>query len=224
MPTFQKVQNVFQEENQIFSEIDSAAAQKIQPELISGENIYWAGRPNPRIIFHADDWMLIPFSLFWAGFVVSWEGEVFHLWKPNSAAPVSLFMALWGIPFLIAGNYLVWGRFFIDGWLKRHTYYAITNRRVFLLQESWTRKTSSLFLGEIPNIERENNKAGVGTLWLGPQYPVLGSKRSKKRNMSRFSLGDTPVFADIENVDAVHRLLIELRDQRAPNSSKVLTY
>ena len=44
-------------------------------------------------------------------------------------------MALWGIPFLVAGNYMVWGRFLVDGWLKRRTYYAITSRRAFLLQE-----------------------------------------------------------------------------------------
>jgi hypothetical protein len=35
--------------------IDTQAAQKIQPELLSGETIYWAGIPNPRVIFHSDD-------------------------------------------------------------------------------------------------------------------------------------------------------------------------
>lgn len=55
-----------------------------------------------------------------------------------------VFSAILGIPFLLVGNYIVWGRFFHDAWLK-------------------------------------------------------------------FSVGDVQVFADINDVDSVHRLLIELR-------------
>ena len=66
----------------------------------------------------------------------------------------------------------------------------------------------SAFPNEISIIQREG--AQRGTLWLGPPYPVLGPRGSKTRSMSRFSVSDVPVFADIDDVDAVHRLLIEL--------------
>jgi hypothetical protein len=55
--------------------IDSVAAQKLQPELLSGESIYWAAMPNPQVIFHSDDWATIPFSLMWGGFFIFWEGR-----------------------------------------------------------------------------------------------------------------------------------------------------
>ena len=48
--------------------IDPRAAREIQSELLSGESIYWAGMPNPHIIFHSEDWQMIPFSLLWGGF------------------------------------------------------------------------------------------------------------------------------------------------------------
>jgi hypothetical protein len=60
--------------------IDSRAAREIQSELLSGESIYWAGMPNPHIIFHSEDWQMIPFSLLWAGFAFSWEGDALGLW------------------------------------------------------------------------------------------------------------------------------------------------
>lgn len=195
------------------SAIDPRAAQKIEPELMSSESIYWAGVPNPKVIFHSDDWTVIPFSLMWTGFFVFWEAEVLGLWgKTRQPAGNDFFMALWGIPFLVVGNYMVWGRFFVDSWLKRRTYYAVTNRRVLILQEGWKRKSSTTFLEAIPNIEREG--AETGTLWFGPKYPVVAAKGKKTRNMSRFSVGDVPVFADIDDVNAVYQLIMDLRDKK----------
>ena len=164
--------------------------------------------PNPRAIFHSDDWSSIPFSLLWTGFWVFWEGHALG-WTGTGRGESDLFIVLWGIPFLVVGNFIVWGRFFYDAWLKRRTYYAITNRRAFILQEGWERKSVSAFPNEISIIEGEGNQRG--TLWLGTKYPILGPRGAKKRSMSRFSMAGVPVFADIDDVDAVHRLLLELR-------------
>jgi hypothetical protein len=71
------------------------------------------------------------------------------------------------------------------------------------------RKSISAFPDEISVIEREGDTRG--TLWLGTKYPILGPRGTKTRSMSRFSMGEVPVFADIDDVDAVHRLLLEMR-------------
>jgi hypothetical protein len=204
------------------SNIDPLAAQKVQSELMPRESIYWAGMPNPGVIFHSDDWSAIPFTLIWTGFFVFWEGNALGVWGQNARTDV--FMALWGIPFLVVGNYMVWGRFLVDAWLKRRTYYAVTSQRVLVLQEGWRRKTSTTFLEAIPTIEREGT--GTGTLWFGPKYPIVATRGRKRRDMSRFSIGDVPVFADIEDVDSVHRLIIDLRGQfsRGSTSAPILTY
>jgi hypothetical protein len=203
------------------AEINILAAQKIQPELLAGETLRWAGIPNPRVIFHSDDRISIPFSLVWTGFCIFWEANALGL--IGGSKSFDIFFAIWGIPFLLAGNYFVWGRFFHDTWLKRRTYYAVTNRRAFILQEGWERKSVSAFPDEIPIIECEG--ADRGTLWLGPKYPVLGPKGSKTRSWSRFSIDDVPVFADIDDVDAVHRLLIELHDtSNAARGKPILSF
>lgn len=207
--------------------IDSQAAIKVQPELTSGERMYWAGMPNPRVIFHSDDWYAIPFSLMWGAFAIFWETSVLGYWgNRSSVGAFSLFMVVWGIPFVVIGQHLIWGRFLYDAWLKRRTYYVVTDRRVLIVQEGWPhRKVSATYLEEIPSIEREG--ATTGTLWFGPKYPVIAGRGQKTRGWSRFSVGDVPTFADIDDVDSVYRLILELRGRVKKGitaRSQVLSY
>ena len=198
--------------------INPQAAARIQPELMSGENIHWADMPSPAIIFHSDDWTTIPFSLMWTAFCVFWEAGALGYWgKDSRQGGPNTFMVLWGIPFVVIGNYMLWGRFFMDAWLKRRTYYAVTNRRVLVIQDGWKKKTSMTFLESIPTIEREG--AEIGTLWFGPKYPVFAGRGKKSRDITRFSVGDVPVFADIDNVESVHRLILELREKTGRTST-----
>ena len=193
--------------------IDPQAAVKLQPYLSTGERIHWAAMPNPRIIFHTDDWYLIPFSLLWGGFAIFWEAGALGIWEgAPKTGPMSPFMSLWGIPFVAFGQYMIWGRFVWDAWLKRHTYYAVTDRRVLIFQEGWNRKTHFSFLDSIPEISREGNN--VGSLWLGTKLPVISGRRSSTRSMSRFSIKDAvPTLADIDDVDSVYHLILDLREQ-----------
>jgi len=152
--------------------IDPEVSLKVQSELMPGESLLWTGRPNPRVVFHSDDLYLVPFSLLWGGFAIFWEMGVLGYWGNGpKGGTASAFMSLWGIPFVAAGQYMIWGRFFYDGWLKRRTYYSVTDRRVLVVQEGWKRKTSWMYIDAIPTIEREGTTAG--TLWFEPRYPVL---------------------------------------------------
>jgi len=194
--------------------LDPETALKLQPELLAGETLLWADRPNPNVIFHSDDWYLIPFSIAWVTFTLFWESGMLGYWGNSTKSTPSLFMALWGIPFILIGQYLLWGRYVYDGWLKRRTYYGVTSRRILVLQEGWNRKAIFSYIDVLPTIEREGSQ--TGTLWFGPKLPVLAGKRQSTSSMSRFSLGGTPMFADIENVESMYRLVLDLREQLTP--------
>lgn len=193
--------------------IDPLAAQKLQPELLPSESIYWAAMPNPRVIFHSDDWATIPLSLLFTAFSIFWEAAVLGYWDRGPRhIPPSTFMVIWGIPFIVVSQYMLWGRFLVDAWLKRRTYYAVTNRRVLILQEGWKRKTNFLFLESLPQLTREGG--AIGTLWLGPKYPAFAGRGRPSRGMTRFYLGSgVPVLADIDDVDYVQRLILDLREK-----------
>jgi hypothetical protein len=192
--------------------IDPEVSSRVQSELMSGESLLWTGRPNPRVIFHSDDWYMIPFSLLWGGFAIFWEAGVLGYWGNNTKhGTTSTFMALWGIPFIVIGQSMIWGRFLHDAWLKRRSYYAVTNRRVLVIQEGWNRKTSWTYLGTIPTVEREGSM--TGTLWFGPKYSLIAGRGQKTRSMSRFSIGDFPVFADIDDLDSVYHMVLDMRER-----------
>jgi hypothetical protein len=93
--------------------IDFNTAAIFQPELSAGESLLWSGQPLRKVIFHRQDWFAIPFSFLWGGFAIFWELGVLGYFE-NSGHPHSApgFLALWGIPFVLIGQYLIWGRFF----------------------------------------------------------------------------------------------------------------
>jgi hypothetical protein len=109
----------------------------------------WAGTPNPSIIFHSDDWYIIPFSLLWGGVAISWEAAVSGYSGNVYGGTPSMFIELWGIPFILIGQYMIWGRFFYDAWLKPRSFYAITNRRIGVVQNGWKYKTSWIHISAI---------------------------------------------------------------------------
>ena len=133
-------------------QINQDSLMAVQPELTSGESVLWAGQPNPRIIFHKDDLYLIPFSLLWGGFAIFWEAGVSGYWGsgPNSGKQW-VFGMLWGIPFVLVGQYMIWGRFLYAAWKKKRTHYAVTERRVVVVQNGWKRQMASAFVDTLPD-------------------------------------------------------------------------
>jgi hypothetical protein len=180
---------------------------------MSGETLQWAAMPNPGVVFHSDDWYTIPFSLLWGGFAIFWEASALGYWGTGGKVQQSpSLMVLWGVPFVLLGQYFIWGRFLVDAWLKRRIFYAVTNRRVLILQEGWNRKARYCYLESIPEISREGET--TGTLWLGEKVVIVGGRRSRKRSVGRFDVDSpTPVLADIDEVESVYRLIRDLREQ-----------
>jgi hypothetical protein len=181
--------------------IDQVPAVVVQPELMSGESILWAGQPQGSVIFHKEDSFLIPFSLLWGGFAIFGEASVAGLSRNHSNSPASLFI-LWGIPFVVIGQYLIWGRFVYAGWLKRRTYYAVTNRRVLVIQNGWKRQIAAAYIDSLPSVIKEGGSSGIGILRFGPS-----------RRWNALSVADQPTFVDINDVDTVYRLVSDLRER-----------
>ena len=200
--------------------MNPASTMAIQPELLSGETISWSGQPNPRVIFHKEDAFLIPFSLLWGGFAIFWEAGVTGFWGTGAHQAPSFFM-LWGVPFVLIGQYLIWGRFFYDAWLKRRTHYAVTNRRVIVLQQG-RRKLVSAYLDSLPVVAKEGPDSGPGTLQFTPATSFFSNfsgaasspgRRNSFAGWNTMSLGDFPIFRDIDDLDSVYRQVSDLREK-----------
>ena len=164
-------------------------------------------------IFHAEDLYLVPFSLLWGGFAIFWEAGVAGLWGTGAKAGTSsTFGMIWGIPFVVMGQYIIWGRFVYAAWKKRRTYYGVTNRRVIVVQRCTGRKMVSAYIDTLPTVIKEDGGGTAGTLRFAPPAPY-GSGRRGWGAWDRMTLGDVPVLTDIEDVDGVYRMIAELRQR-----------
>jgi hypothetical protein len=174
---------------------------QLQPYLQPGEKILWTGKPDPSRLIGRGDAFMIPFSLMWGGFAVVWEAGVIGFGAP-------FFFMLWGIPFVVVGQYFIWGRFVYKRWDRRRTVYGLTSQRVLILRG---KSLQSVFLNDLPNINQTARIDGSGSLEFGDPGPY-GYRRWANSGMDVFSPGrGVPAFYDIPDVARVYGLIHQTR-------------
>ena len=152
--------------------------------LTNGEYVQWKGRPGKGKLLSQSDVFMIPFSIFWCGFAFFWEWSVLK-------SGVDVF-ALFGIPFICMGIYIVIGRFFHMAWLRRRTYYVVTNIKIIRKQN---KKIDILMRNNMPAFSVVDYNNGSGSI----RFAASDNRRSQP-------LGpDKSVFA-LENIPDVVRV------------------
>lgn len=201
-----------------FSGITSDVLAQIQPELLSGESLLWSGQPLGRVIFHQRDLFTIPFSLLWGGFAIFWEwGVTGHFGGSANRHPAPGFFGLWGIPFVVMGQYLIWGRFFYTAWRKGRTYYAVTNKRVVVVSTGFTRKLIDGYLHNLDSASLTLRSDGIGTIEFAPSAFSLSTwsfGQRRRDNQIDIDLGSLAFF-DIPDARAVYQIIQSQREQTA---------
>ena len=160
--------------------------------LRDDERVLWEGMPAQGIRLNPEDAFMIPFSLVWCGFAIFWELSTFAMGAPT-------FFSLWGIPFVAAGLYFVFGRFLHAAWKAKHTGYAVTSQRVVFIERSGV---TSIPVDRIPSLEIRNHRSGLGTIYFEPQSYY-------RRNGKRYA-NSRKAFLHIANPSEVYRLIDSL--------------
>jgi hypothetical protein len=163
--------------------------------MLTGERVLWSGRPAQGLLFTGRDAFLIPFSLLWGGFAVFWESTVLTTQKTPG------FFALWGIPFVLVGLYLIAGRFLLDAWIRGGIFYAVTNKRILISRSGPFSKFTALSLDRLPDANLSESSGGRGTIRFGQAAQMWGGRNSFSSWTP--SLDPTPQFIGIENVRSV---------------------
>lgn len=192
--------------------------QVFQSELRSGESLVWCGQPSTSVIFHAFDWFSIPFSIMWGGFALFWECSVTNCFHSVAITGSSGFFALWGIPFVLAGQYLIWGRFIYDWWLKRRTFYAITNQRVLVITRGFKMQFFENSLGSMETVSRSEVSNGLGTIHFASDEAYAPRARGRSAHRIGISLNEL-AFHDIADVRNVYEVLQAQREAGERNST-----
>jgi hypothetical protein len=199
-----------------FSGIYSDLFAQIQPELLAGESLLWSGQPLRKIIFHQRDLFAIPFSLLWGGFAIFWEwGVTGHFGNSGNSHSPPTFFTLWGIPFVIMGQYLIWGRFVYTAWKKGRTYYAVTNKRVIVVSIGLSRKLIDGYLRNLDSASLTLRSDGIGTIEFAAAPFAISNWSFSQRNRSNQMDIDLSslAFFDIPDARAVYQLIQTQREQ-----------
>ncbi|MGN8049133.1 hypothetical protein ACTJKO_05545 [Curtobacterium sp. 22159] len=97
------------------------------------EHLYWAGTSDTAKLFSGRDAFLVPFSLLWAGFVLS---SLVEDARHGRLGPEAFVL----VPFAFIGLHLVFGRFLVKHHRKRTTVYAVTDRRALVITTRGSRE------------------------------------------------------------------------------------
>jgi hypothetical protein len=144
--------------------VNDAPEDVIHGQLGPGEKLLWTDQPRQGFVLRAADAYLIPFSLIWGGGVIFWEVRVLA-----SGAP--WFFAIWGVPFVLFGLYIMFGRFWVDARQRAQTFYAVTSERVVIVSGLLARRVTSLSIDTLSDVSLTERGDGSGTITFGPIPP-----------------------------------------------------
>jgi hypothetical protein len=145
----------------------------------------------------------------WGGFALFWEwgasGQANHT---SRSLETTLFFSLWGIPFVLIGQYMIWGRFLYTAWKKSRTFYAVTNERVIVLNTMRNRKITDAFIAGLSSVSLTTRLDGIGTIEFAPE-PERSSTWFSNRNrggqqmdidLSRLAFFDIPEAKNVYQI------------------------
>jgi hypothetical protein len=189
----------------------------INEELLKGETILWKGRPNPNVLFTSSDIFLVPFSLLWGGFAIFWEASVLGigvLSRKSAPSAIIIPFALFGIPFVVAGIYFIFGRFIYKKKKKLKTIYAVTNKRILAITNMFRKNIQVEYIDRIPTINISERSDRNGTIKFGNSNFMTGMYDNTGMDFfSGFYGKNTLAFYDIDNAKEVYKKVNDLRNQ-----------
>lgn len=186
----------------------------LRNELQAHEQLLWSAQPNARqSAFGANSGCAAFFGLIWTGFILLWMGG----WLAGSWAMGD---GLFGIGFGLLG--LAFGSIFLLVGLAlmsspywayraaRRTVYAITERRILVIEAKRTKSVSSYYDVRAADIKRTERPNGTGSLVFNQEEykDSDGDKQIRKVE-----------FKDIADVRGVEQLVLQTFCQAHPTDA-----
>jgi hypothetical protein len=187
----------------------------VHRQLLPGERIEWIGRPNPKKWLAKDDGVIafpaFVFFCFLVGFLV------FAVPRSRDGWIIGVF----ALPLVAGSAYLAFGYIVLRVYRKRHTTYAVTDRRVLSIVRGWGGDAvEAASLGALPLISPDaSGPGGRGSLAFGltseSDFSLWQARWSMRQRSTASFMREHPpglLFYDIDDPTTVARLIERLRD------------
>lgn len=181
---------------------------EIIDQIQGDERLLWADKPARGIKFRTSDIFFTFFSLFWLSFSIFWT---------TMAMEGSIFFALFGIPFILIGVYLLFGRYIADAISRKNTVYALTNKRIIIKSGIFTKVYKSVFLDSLPSLSYNEKSDGSGDISFGNS--IADFKKSIDSNKGGNNIPVTKIEF-IPNVRSVQNKITDAKTSLEQNSRR----
>lgn len=133
--------------------------------LNPGEYVKWSGKSEMKAGFNPIYLFLVPFFTVWCG------GVIFGTVSTLIAAiqgEAEWFGLIFMIPFWAGGTFFIYYLFVLPYMLRKHTRYAVTNKKII---QKYKSKVKFISLDPMPQIQMSViNKYGYGSITVGGTY------------------------------------------------------
>lgn len=177
---------------------------EVKEKYFKNDKVLWEGTPVKVPLFSKSDFLLVPFSLIFGGFLLAYaivSAVMLFLGQ-------SILFSLAGITFLLLGTYII----FIRLWYRKkrisREIYFVTNKRLFAFD---TLRDNVLF--DIPISDADlslgykslevGETSSIGDFIYGLGLDIFFRKFSK----------ETPSFKYIENIEEVCKIIITTKEK-----------
>ena len=135
--------------------IDPNAKAALRPHIGERvEQLRWAIQPKQGVLLRKQEGCLMPFFWVFFLFAVAWETIVIT----TSAGWV---MTLWGVPFVLVGGYMAFGRLFHDAWYRRKVYYGLTEERLYILRHNQLEAHALQYIRQLKYVPRSKGHGDI---------------------------------------------------------------
>ena len=141
-----------------------------------GEVLIWEGAPQPDVpnLFQSLFFAAFGLSFLGAGLLVSRLGlghlfgfiDNWSLWH----IPLGIFLAAFGVPFMVAGGAMAFGPWVYMYLKPRRIRYALSNRNGYIASRMWAQKMEVLPIRSDIRIETETHKNGNMSIWFYSEH------------------------------------------------------
>lgn len=172
---------------------------QIKEKYFKNDTVLWEGAPNKVPVFSKADFLLVPFSLIFGGFLLGYA----ILSAIAMLAGQGILFSLVGITFFILGIYLIFLRLWYRKKRISREVYFVTNKRVFGFD---TMRDNVLFDIPLRDVELSlgykslelGEANSIGDFIYGLGLDIFFRKFSK----------ETPAFKYIDNIEKVCKIII----------------
>ena len=128
---------------------------EVEREMRAAERPLWVGYPIPGKFAIKTGMRALLFGIPWTAFCVVWELQAIR--------SGSIFMSLWGIPFIVIGFSMLASPL-VQYWMAHRTIYVVSNQRLLILDGLLRPSVKSFFPSDIGHLRVDEAKDGSGSI------------------------------------------------------------